>query len=198
MKKTIKRSMGILALVMMIAGLGVTIAYLTSKDEVRNTFVSGKVKITLTETATKGGSTKANSYKMYPGAVISKDPKVTVLKNSEEAYVYVQIDNELLNDGGISALTNIDKSKWTLLSTRLGTSIVKLYRYHKATSLKETDQVLPVFTQVTIPTAFENEDMTALNNKTIKVRAFAIQKNGLENGLTTADEQAIKAFEGIE
>lgn len=74
--------------------VGATIAYLTSADTVENTFTVGQVHIKLDEApvdelgAKKDGArVKENSYKLYPGQTYDKDPMVTVLDKSDEAYV---------------------------------------------------------------------------------------------------------------
>lgn len=71
-----------------------TMAYLTSTDEVTNTFTVGQVKIKLDEAkANPDGSlvanadrVKANEYKLLPGHTYNKDPMVTVLSGSESSY----------------------------------------------------------------------------------------------------------------
>ena len=73
--------------------IGGTLAWLIdSTDEVVNTFTVGNIDITLTETgANQNDDIWEKSYKMVPGDVIEKDPVVTVLKNSEKCYVFLQI-----------------------------------------------------------------------------------------------------------
>ena len=63
-----------------------TMAYLTSTDEVQNTFTVGQVKITLDEAkvTTDGepveGAARVteNSYKLMPGHTYTKDPTIHV------------------------------------------------------------------------------------------------------------------------
>lgn len=73
--------------------IGGTLAWLIdSTDEVVNTFTVGNIDITLKETgASQNDDIWEKSYKMVPGNVIEKDPVVTVLKNSEKCYVFLQI-----------------------------------------------------------------------------------------------------------
>ena len=87
MKKYAKIAALLMAFVLVIAGtVGVTMALLTDKtDSVVNTFTIGKVDITLTET-------KGNGAKLVPGTTIDKDPKVTVIADSEDCYVFVKIE----------------------------------------------------------------------------------------------------------
>lgn len=76
-----------------------TMAYLTSTDQVVNTFTVGNVQIKLDEaeanldgTLVEGAArVKANSYKLLPGHTYNKDPMVTVLEGSEPCYVKMTV-----------------------------------------------------------------------------------------------------------
>ncbi len=74
----------ILALVLVVGcTVGGTLAWLTDKtDEVKNTFTTSDIEITLKETTTE--------YKMVPGYDIAKDPKVKVTAGSEAAWLFVK------------------------------------------------------------------------------------------------------------
>ena len=76
--------------------IGGTVAWLVTKTEpVKNTFIYGDINITLSETPTnKDGDNdpNTNQYPMVPGAVITKDPKVTVLEDSENAWLFVKLE----------------------------------------------------------------------------------------------------------
>lgn len=93
------------AVLLVAASVFGTMAYLTSTDEVKNTFTVGQVSIKLDEAKVNGDGepvdkndkvvtvpadaerVKGNSYKLMPGHTYTKDPTVTVLKGSEESYV---------------------------------------------------------------------------------------------------------------
>lgn len=187
-----KRNILMIVLVLALVGFSITVAYLTSESNtVVNTFVSGKVDIDLIETSNidPKQSTYKNTYKMYPGAVIDKDPKVIVKKDSEECYLYVGIQNGLVTQKNGEATTNIDTNLWKKIAKDS-----YIYRYHEPIKSSDKDQTIVVFTKLTIPTEFNNEDMKNLNGNAIYVNAFAVQKNGLKNGLTTADDLAKNAF----
>ena len=87
------------AVLLVVASVLGTIAYLTSQDEVKNTFTVGQVAINLDEAKVNPDGTpvanadrvKANSYKLMPGTTYTKDPTVTVLKGSEESYVRMKV-----------------------------------------------------------------------------------------------------------
>lgn len=100
MKKTSKALLLTLCAVLLVAAsvMG-TMAYLTSTDEVKNTFTVGKVAIKLDEAkvGTDGkpvegaARVQENSYKLLPGHTYTKDPTVTVLKDSVESYVRMKV-----------------------------------------------------------------------------------------------------------
>lgn len=75
--------------------IGGTLAWLvTETDPVVNTFTYGDINITLQETDTnKDGDNdpNTNTYPMVPGNTITKDPKVTFMANSEDAWLFVKL-----------------------------------------------------------------------------------------------------------
>lgn len=75
----------ILALVLVVGCvIGGTLAWLTAKsDPVKNMFTTSDIDITLEETT--------SDYKMIPGYAIKKDPKVTVIADSEECWLFVEL-----------------------------------------------------------------------------------------------------------
>ena len=65
--------------------VGGTLAWLTAtSSEVKNTFTTSDIGVTLKETAT--------DFQMVPGHTITKDPKVSVTAGSEEAWLFVKIE----------------------------------------------------------------------------------------------------------
>ena len=87
------------AVLLVVASVFGTVAYMTSKDQVKNTFTVGKVAINLDEAkVTEDGKpvegadrVKENSYKLLPGLTYTKDPMVTVLDGSEASYVRMKV-----------------------------------------------------------------------------------------------------------
>ena len=64
---------------------GGTVAWLVSEPAtIVNTFTIGDIKASLAETT--------KDYHIVPGVDIDKDPVATVLKNSEDCYLFVKID----------------------------------------------------------------------------------------------------------
>ena len=96
-----KKTIALLLVLVMIFGISVggTIAYLTDKEAVTNTFTVGNVKIKLTETKIENGvatgvriqgsatETVGNQYHLLPGLSYIKDPMVTIVEGSEESYI---------------------------------------------------------------------------------------------------------------
>ena len=83
-----KRTMTLVISLLLVAlvAVGGTLAWLMDKtDPVVNTFTAGDVDITLVETT-------GDEYHMVPGNTIAKDPKVTVLADSEACWLYVKVE----------------------------------------------------------------------------------------------------------
>ena len=87
------------AVLLVVASVMGTIAYLTSTDAVKNTFTVGNVSIKLDEAkVTEDGKivegadrVHENDYKLLPGLTYTKDPTVTVENSSEESYVRMKV-----------------------------------------------------------------------------------------------------------
>lgn len=233
MKKT-KVLLTLTCAVMLIAAsvMG-TLAYLTDKDDVKNTFTVGQVDIKLDEAQinevgqpvdedgkvvtdlAEAERVKKNSYHLLPGHVYTKDPTLTVLKNSEKSYVRllvtVTFDQELSNEEllklkleGIFTGYNKywvrgeDPEITTLTKAEGGdkyTVITYEYRYKEIVEGEvegiAADKKLPaLFTGITVPSEWDNATMAAVGNFDIDVVGQAIQADGF----TTADD-AWKAFE---
>lgn len=109
MKKLTKTLLLVLCAILLVAGsvLG-TVAYLTDRQDVTNTFTVGNVQIKLDEAVVDAETGKAYDLKvrteegnpdvlLVPGRTIDKDPTVTVLKDSEDCYVRVKVTVDLPN-----------------------------------------------------------------------------------------------------
>lgn len=132
-----KRTIAVLMSVVMLMGvtIGGTIAWLTSKsDPVTNTFTVGDINIILDEKDVDDSTEDKdrdldNEYKMVPGVEYEKDPKVTVLANSEPCYVYVKVieNNNTFNvaDATVTPIEyEIDTEYWKLVD-----DANKIYKY---------------------------------------------------------------------
>lgn len=186
--------------------IGATVAYLTATDTVTNTFTVGKLAMTMDEAkVTEYGvvmpnedRVAENSYKLLPGHPYVKDPTIhfawdgTNVVNSEAAYLFVAVKNELANIEAAEdttykkIATQITNNQWTEL-TRTGATdgYTVYYKTVNAASAK-TDYA--VFSSFKTTGTLSNDTNAALkisdyDNKKIYVKAYAIQADGF----TTAD-----------
>lgn len=194
MKKTLRKILPVLALVLVVAvaSVGGTIAWLTAtSDTVTNTFTVGDINIELTETK---GTLKENGereFKIVPGATVEKDPKAIVKSGSENCYLYVKITNNLLINNEIVATYNINETSadWILVGESENT---KLYRYKEIINTSNADVEKSVFTKVT----YNGEKITKANindlkDKKIVLQAYAHQS---ENTTQTVADAAANAW----
>lgn len=180
-----------------------TMAYLTSTDEVTNTFTVGQVKIKLDEAkANPDGSlvanadrVKANEYKLLPGHTYNKDPMVTVLSGSESSYVKMTVTFSKANElDAIFApsgadLTSIfngyDAAKWIAKeNTKDATANTRTYEfwYKETVGAPTADVALDaLFDSITVPGTITNEQLATIEGMTITVNAYAIQADGFAN-----------------
>lgn len=84
----------ILALVLVVgAVIGGTLAYFTDKTAVKeNTFTVGKVDIDLEEPLWDEAGYDEEGPVLMPGVYVDKDPTVTVAEDSEDCYLFVNIE----------------------------------------------------------------------------------------------------------
>lgn len=213
--KTAKKAMlmTLCAIILVVATVFGTMAYLTSDDEVVNTFTVGKVEIKLDEAkANTDGSlvegadrVKANSYKLLPGHTYNKDPMVTLLAGSEESYVKMtvtfskakELDAIFAPSGAdlTSIFNGYDSANWIAKgNTKDADANTRTYEfwYKEAVGAPEADVALDaLFDSITVPGSITKEQLDTIKGMTITVNAYAIQADGFAN----ADEawEAFKA-----
>lgn len=179
-----------------------TLAYLTSTDEVKNTFTVGKVQIKLDEAkANADGSlvpdadrVKANSYKLLPGHTYNKDPMVTVLKDSESSYIKMTVTfskaaelDAIFNPGAnlISIFNGYDSANWIYKGNTEDTAKnTRTYEfwYKEAVAAPEADVALDaLFDSITVPGTITNDQLKTIEGMTITVNAYAIQADGFDD-----------------
>lgn len=183
MKKKTKALMLVLCAVLLVTAsvLG-TMAYLTSTDQVVNTFTVGKVAITLDETkvdpdgtaVTPAERVKGNAYHLLPGHTYTKDPTVHVQANSEDSFIFVKVENGIASyEAGTTIAAQIAANGWTPLE---GVANVYYKAYTKSAEITN----LPVFGHFTIADHADAADgwnnFSAETNVT--VTAYAVQQDG--------------------
>lgn len=183
--------------------VGATVAYLTSTDEVVNSFTVGNVSIKLDEAkANPDGSlvpnadrVKANSYKLLPGHTYNKDPMVTVLKGSENCYVKMTVTftnaaelDEIFAPSGAdmtSIFVGYDGTTWISKGNKEDTAEnTRTYEfwYKEAVGAPDGDVALDaLFDKIVVPGSITNEQLATIAGMTITVNAYAIQADGFAN-----------------
>lgn len=165
-------SVALAAIIAVMAISGASLAWLQdSTEEVKNTFVEGKIDLTIAETFNNTDNT-AWVGKIVPGSTQAKDPTLTVGVGSEKCYVYALVDNQL----GDCVVLNIDSNKWIAVKT-VGTKT--LYRYFEEVDASAEAKSLPVFTTIQYVgdkiTQGENGNMDDLIKLEVVISGFAHQ-----------------------
>lgn len=189
-------TLALCAVLLVVTTVFVTMAFLTSTDEVKNTFTVGKVKITLDEAdvdqygeeTADADRVKENEYKLIPGKTYTKDPTVHVDATSEDCYLFVTIKNGLDTDGTINGL---EANGWALVADTTNVYCYygvdaegKLNADKAIVSAGESKKVFDTFT-------FGDEaDPATYEAAAITVTAYAVQADGFE-GKTTAETWAV-------
>ena len=198
MRKTSKPL--IVAMCALVAALGVnaTYAWLTDTTEaVTNTFTVGNVDIDLEETT-------GDEYKMVPGTILIKDPKVTVEAGSEDCWLFVEVEKV----GGVVSWTEEDAEGVEIVQNRtfdhfvdyeIADGWIELEDgvYYREVAASNADQLFPVLKDnrvVVLDTvtkqmmdAFDangdgslGEDEQA-NLPRLTFTAYAVQRAGIES-----------------
>lgn len=165
--------------------MGGTLAWLVTETEpVVNTFTYGDINITLHEADTnKDGDNdpNTNTYPMVPGHTITKDPKVTFMANSEDAWLFVNLEKTANFD---DFMTYEMADGWTKLDNVDGV-------YYREVSKAAQDAEFTVIKDdtVTVKGEVTKEMLNALdangasNYPKLIVTAYAVQR---DNNIATA------------
>ena len=181
MKKKII-SLCLVAALAVVAIAGTSLAYFTDKDAKTNTFTLGNVDIELNEEKWE------EPIVAVPDVKYDKDPVVT---NIGENDAWIRVDVTLSDAEAFTAaaekhnITDLatifaghDETKWTLAGEPVynDENDTLTYSYYYNTVLAVDESTEPLFTSVTIPAVFDNDDMKEIRaDFTIDVTAHAIQ-----------------------
>ena len=169
-----KKSLALLLAVALLIGgaVGGTIAWLTdTTEEVTNTFSVGNIDIELWEHELKNGAllntgcptntqesehheVSNNAYKIIPGTEQPKDPFVRVKADSEDCYIFIQVQevNNVAATNGDGTVThkyvtwNIDTNKWTKLAEDTKNNVTTYYLKSNYTN-KPTDELYYILSE---------------------------------------------------
>lgn len=161
----------LLALVLVIGvAAGGTVAWLVSStDPVVNTFTYGDINITLEETT-------GTSYKIIPGVDIGKDPKVTVKKDSEACWLFVEVKEE--GTFVANKVTYSIDDGWTQGD---GTNIPANVYYRSVDAVKaDTDFAVLKDNKIYVSEELSKSDIQSITAQPkLTFTAYAVQKDGI-------------------
>lgn len=157
----------LLALVLVIGCVaGGTVAWLVAKtDTVVNTFTYGNINITLAETT-------GTNYKVIPGTVIEKDPKVTIKAGSEACYLFVKVEKV----GTFTGISYEIADGWTELESGV------YYRLVDAVTADTSFEVIKG-NEITVSETLTKENIPSAQ-PTLKITAYAVQKENIPDAKT--------------
>ena len=188
--KTAKKALGLMlvAVLLVTATIFGTMAYLTDKDEVTNTFTVGSVDISLDEApvgadgkATNGNRVQKNDYKLMPGHEYDKDPIVHFAAKSEASWLFIEVTNEIADieskaNDYKSIATQITDNGWTALDGVTGVYYQKVGANNSGSAVD-----YKVFQGFTVDGSVNGTTLDNYNNKTVKVTAYAVQADGFDS-----------------
>lgn len=159
----------LLALVLVIGCVaGGTVAWLVATtDTVTNTFTYGNINIALAETT-------GTNYKVIPGTVIEKDPKVTVKAGSEACYLFVKVEKV----GMFTGMSYEIADSWTALEGENGV-------YYRQVGSVTADTSFEVIkgNKITVSSDLTKENIPTAN-PTLKITAYAVQQENIADAAT--------------
>ena len=178
------------AVILVMATVCATVAYLQLTSAVTNTFTAGQVTITIDEAkvdeygVAEAGAERvvANTYKLIPGHSYTKDPTIHVDENSEKCWLFVKVENEITAieaAGDTSIAAQMAEGGWTPVAGE-----TDVYAYVSVVSAGEDIKVFDSFEIV------EDAAVDGYTEAQIKVTGYAVQADGF----TSAEAAWTAAF----
>lgn len=149
-----------------------------------------------------------NDYHLIPGSEYRKDPTMTVLQDSEECYVRMKVTiskfaelkaifEELAEQYPNGFVPDQHQQGWDSAvwpfegyTVNADNTLTLEYRYHKTVAAPNGDEVLlPLFTHISVPTAFTTDHLASIAGITIVAEGQAIQAANF-----ATDDEAWAAF----
>ena len=185
-----KKSVALLLALVLVFGMAVggTIAWLMdSTAPVVNTFTVGDIEITLTEEAGTIVDGK-HQFKVTPGVDFAKDPKVTVLKDSEKCWLFVTVEESA---NWNSNMTYGIAAGWTKLEDGVYYRIVEPTTKDEPFYVLAGDDTYPNG-RIVVSGNLSSDEMEAMETSqpTLTFKAYAIQYESFEP--TAETPEAIK------
>lgn len=167
-----------------------TLAYLTSRQSVTNTFTVAGIQMAMDETDVDGSNTMsgypagmethagrdmANSYMLVPQQSYTKDPLVYV-DSSVPCYVFVKVDNGLKNIiDGETIEAQILGNGWQSVD-----GAADVYSKQLTAEQAKPANSIPVFESFQVKSSVTGEELKQYADAQIDVTAYAIQQEGFD------------------
>ena len=174
---------------LLVFGIGSTIAYLTDTQSQTNVFTMGKVDITLSE----GNWNENNAKGMVPGQTVVKEPTITNVGESK-AYVFIEVKEPCVNGKKVFDYTL--NTGWVpkdgtaaACAANSDSDITTVYAYGSASEMTVTqknDVTAKLFDNVTLNTTLNTADLDELSARdttnhrvNVVVTGYGIQSESL-------------------
>lgn len=125
----------------------------------------------------------SNEYKLVSGHNYTKDPTVHMGTNSEDAWLFVTVDNGIASveaAGTTSIASQMAVKGWTLVS-----GYTNLYQYGSTAVSANAD--IAVFDSFTVSSAATKADLDGVADAQIVIKACAVQADGLTQAQAAAE-----------
>lgn len=177
--KTKALVLALCAVLLVVTTVFATMAFLTDKDSVKNTFTYGQVGISLDESAVNPDGTpiegvarvQANRYHLIPGHIYMKDPVVHVDPDSEDCWLFVKLNNELKDIiAGPTIEDQMRNNGWRLIDPENN-----IWAYWVPCEANENIRTFAAFTLT------QDAIVSDFGEAVIEVTAYAVQADGFPN-----------------
>ena len=205
-KSTLKKATLVFLFALIAIGLiGGTVAWLTATDDIENQFSVGSFTIPTTEPsapsqtitpALSGNLYEENwdeeaDHKLLPGETFTKDPRVGLGPNSEDAIVYLCVKNP----NGANVYFTIDNgwvpvTNYTTAGSASGSYNKGLFKYNSTLTSSASADVwtTPLFSQIVVDDNASSSDFVSPYN--ITVSSFIHQAMDGNTAIPAADIEA--------
>ena len=201
------------AVLLVVASVMGTLAFLASSSAVSNTFTYGDVSIDMRESAVNENgqdsdgtdrTSDGNSYELIPGKTYCKDPAITVKKDSVPSYLFVKIKNGISSievAGNTTIKAQMIEHGWQLIKSNDAGE--ELYLYvgagnanatkdedavaYQAVGSKTESQTIEIFDTFTVS---EGAPVADYAGAKVTLTAFAIQTEGF-----TAEQGGLQGYQ---
>jgi len=206
-----------LLLLVLLVTVGGTVAWLTSTSELTNNFTVGSFtepttdpvnpQTTLASEIAQGMNNldgnlfekswdARDEHKLLPGIEFNKDPYVGIGPGSEDAVVYLYVENNATNKVYFTINTGWEAVTGTFTKAGFasGTYTSGLFKYTDGLTADNEDDVwttTPLFSKVKVDSTAEESDFPEGNNTKITVKSFLHQAKN-SNGETLDDATVIR------